>query len=182
VCMYIGAHGAYNALHTIIDAATALRGNDRIEFVFVGEGDVKAELQARVALDRLTNVRFQGLYPRAETPGILSAADCFLLPILRGDFYDLNLPNKFFDYLASGAPVLVSGSCEAGRLVEAAGAGEVLPAEDGQALADAIQRLSGVSPAERAAVGHRGRALAEQRFTREAVFRPLLDSIEHAQG
>lgn len=109
VCMYMGAHGAYNALHTIIDAAVRLRMNPRVAFVFVGEGDVKPELCARVGAERLGNVAFLGLFLRSDTPDILGAADCFLLPILRGDFYDLNLPNKFFDYLASSAPILVSG-------------------------------------------------------------------------
>lgn len=180
VCMYIGAHGAYNALHTIIDAAIALKDDPRVAFVLVGEGDVKPELQARAAAAGLANVQFLGLVPRSETPGLLSAADCFLLPILKGAFYDLNLPNKFFDYLASGAPILVSGSCEAGRIVQAAGAGEVLPAEDGEALAAAIVRLAETDAAQRAVVGQRGRSVARERFSRDAVFRPLLDLMDQA--
>lgn len=180
VCMYIGAHGAYNALHTIVDAAIALRDDPRIVFVLVGEGDVKAVLQARASAAGLRNVRFLGLVPRTETPGLLSAADCFLLPILKGAFYDLNLPNKFFDYLASGAPIVVSGSCEAGRIVEAAGAGEVLPAEDGAALATALVRLAETDVAQRAEVGLRGRRVARDQYSREALFRPLLALMEKA--
>jgi len=178
VCMYIGAHGAYNSLHTIIEAAIALRDDDRIVFVLVGEGDVKASLQERASQVGLRNVQFLGLVPRSETPELLSAADCFLLPILKGTFYDLNLPNKFFDYLASGAPILVSGSCEAGRIVDAAQAGEVLPAEDGTALAAAIVKLAVTDEAQRNSIGKRGRAVAYERYSREAVFRPLLDLME----
>ena len=93
VCMYIGAHGAYNALHTIIDAAICLRGDDRTVFVFVGEGDEKVGLQKRAFEAGLQNVRFLGPVPRSDTPALLSGADCFLLPILKGSFYDLNLPS-----------------------------------------------------------------------------------------
>lgn len=180
VCVYIGAHGAYNALHTIIDAAIALREDRRIAFVLVGEGDVKAALQARVGDAGLRNVRFLGLVPRSDTPSLLSAADCFLLPILKGAFYDMNLPNKFFDYLASGAPILVSGSCEAGRIVEAARAGYVLPAEDGEALAAAIVRLAEMEAPIREAIGARGRAIARDQYSRDAVFLPLLYLMEEA--
>lgn len=180
VCMYMGAHGTYNALHTIIDAAERLASDERICFVLVGEGDVKQELQARVTASALSNVRFLSLHPRHETPGVLSAADCFLLPILRGGFYDLNLPNKFFDYLASGAPILVSGSCEAGRIVESVGAGRVLPPEDGEALAQAIVRLVETLSSERERMGSLGRAVAVQRFTRDVIFKPLVQVIEDA--
>ncbi len=178
VCMYIGAHGEYNSLHTVIDAAILLRHNRSVEFVLVGEGDAKAALQERAREAGLGNVRFIGLVPRSDTPVLLSAADCFLLPILKGEFYEMNLPNKFFDYLASGAPILVGGNCEAGRIVESTQAGEVLPAEDGAALADAIVRLSGMDIAQREEMGERARSVARDRYSREAVFRPLLEMIE----
>ncbi len=178
VCMYIGAHGAYNALHTIIDAAICLHGDDRIVFVFVGEGDEKAGLQRRVNEVELRNVRFLGLVPRSETPALLSGADCFLLPVLKGAFYEMNLPNKFFDYLASGAPVFVSGDCEAGRIVEAAQVGELLPAEDGVALAAALVRFVDSDKVVRDTIGRSARAVAHERYSRDAVFRPLLDLLE----
>jgi glycosyltransferase involved in cell wall biosynthesis len=180
VCMYIGAHGAYNSLHTIIDAAICLRSDDRIAFVFVGEGDQKEGLQKRAFEAGLQNIQFLGLVPRSETPALLSGADCFLLPILKGSFYDLNLPNKFFDYLASGAPVFVSGVCEAGRIVEAARAGEVLPAEDGEALAAALSRFVDADMAYRDTIGRNARVVANESFSREAVFRPLLDALERS--
>jgi glycosyltransferase involved in cell wall biosynthesis len=178
VCMYIGAHGVYNALDTIKDAALELRDDESVEFVLVGEGDVKAGLVARSRESMLRNVRFLGLIPRSSTPELLSAADCFLLPILKGSFYDLNLPNKFFDYLGSGAPILVSGSCEAGRIVQAAGVGEVLEAEDGKALAAAILRLRTTPSHIRQVVGATARSIARDRYSREAVFRPLLGSMK----
>jgi glycosyltransferase involved in cell wall biosynthesis len=178
VCMYIGAHGAYNALHTIIDAAICLRDDDRIVFVFVGEGDEKAGLQRRASEAELRNVRFLGLVPRSETPALLSGADCFLLPILKGAFYEMNLPNKFFDYLASGAPVFVSGDCEAGRIVEAAQVGELLPAEDGAALVAALVRFVDSDKVVRNTIGRSARAVVNERYSRDTVFRPLLDLLE----
>jgi glycosyltransferase involved in cell wall biosynthesis len=95
VVMYMGAHGAYNALDTIIDAALVLNNDPRFLFVLIGDGDEKPKLQKRVSDNHLANVIFLPPMPRAESPGMLSAADAFVLPNRKGEFFKGNLPNSF---------------------------------------------------------------------------------------
>ena len=179
VCMYLGAHGAYNALWTIIDTAEVLRDDPRYLCVLVGDGDEKPRLQAMVQERGLTNVHFLPPMPRMKTPALLRAADVFLLPNRRGKFYTMNLPNKLFDFLASGWPIVVAGRGESGNLVERAGAGCVVPAEDGAAMAEAVIELATLSDAERSAMGESGRRYVVEHYNRDKLSQLFLDTLKH---
>ena len=178
VCMYLGAHGAYNALWTIIDVAEVLRDDPRYLCVLVGDGDEKPRLQAMAQERRLTNVRFLPPVPRMNTPALLQTADVFLLPNRRGEFYTLNLPNKLFDFLAGGRPIVVAGRGESGDLVERAGAGCVVPAEDGAAMAAAVIELANLDGTQRAAMGASGRQYVGEHYNRDKLSKIFLDTLE----
>ena len=180
ICMYLGAHGAYNALWTIIDTAQGLHDDPRFLCVLVGDGDEKPRLQAMVQERELSNVRFLPPVPRAETPTLLRAADLFLLPNRSGEFFTMNLPNKLFDFLISGRPIVVAGHGESGDLVQRAGAGRVVPAEDGAAMTRAVVELASLSDAERAAMGESGRRYVLEHYNRETLSQVFLDVLERA--
>jgi glycosyltransferase involved in cell wall biosynthesis len=180
ICMYLGAHGDYNALDTILDAADALRGDPRYLCVLVGDGDNKPHLQALAQERGLTNVRFLPPVSRVQSPVLLHVADVFLLPNRRGELYTMNLPNKLFDFLASQRPIIVAGRGESANLVQRAGAGRVVEAEDGIAMAQAIVALATLSTAERTAMGEGGRRYALEHYNREDLSHIFLDTLEHA--
>jgi glycosyltransferase involved in cell wall biosynthesis len=180
VCMYLGAHGSYNALWTVIELADALRTNSRYLCVLVGDGDEKPRLQKMTQERGLTNVRFLTTVARETAPSLLRTADVFLLPNRRGDFYAMNLPNKLFDFLAAGRPIVVAGQGESANAVQAAGAGRVVPAEDGAAMAAAIVELAALSGAERAAMGELGRRYVLREYSRESLSQGFAHVLERA--
>jgi glycosyltransferase involved in cell wall biosynthesis len=182
VCLYLGAHGAYNALWTAMDAAEALKEDSRFVFVLVGDGDAKEALQDMVEERGLTNVRFLPPVPRQETPGLLQAADAFVLPNRRGDFFAMNLPNKLFDFLASGRPVVVAGRGESATVVERSGAGRVVGAEDGKGMAKALAELAILDEAERTAMGEAGRRHVLTHFDRSALNQGVLEAFERTRS
>lgn len=169
VAMYMGAHGAYNALGTIIEAATILRDDPRFLFVLVGDGDEKPRLQQRIADLGLTNVILLKPVPRIESAALLSAADAFLLPNRKGDFFAGNLPNKLFDFLASARPVVVAGTGETPELVTAAGCGLVGSAEDSRAMAEALIELAALPVDEINMMGARGRMYVMEHYDRSSL-------------
>ncbi len=169
LCMYLGAHGIYNALGTVIDAAEALRERKDIVFAFVGDGDDKPRLELAVRQKNLGNVRFHAPIPRRESIGVLSAADVFLLPNHAGVFFRMNLPNKLFDFLASARPIVVAGGGETADVVTAAGAGAVVPAQDSLAMARAIEMLQAAGETARAEMGFRARQYAREHYSREVL-------------
>jgi hypothetical protein len=138
---YLGAHGHYNSLWTIIETAKHLKDDERFAFVLIGDGDYKAILVRMVQEFGLKNTILLPPIPRIESPEYLAMADAFLLPNRRGDFFRMNLPNKLFDFLMSGRPIVVAGEGETADIVQAANAGMVVPAEDSLAMADALRKL-----------------------------------------
>jgi glycosyltransferase involved in cell wall biosynthesis len=177
VVMYMGAHGTYNSLDTIIEAAFMLREYPRFLFVFIGDGDEKPKLQKRVADHGLTNVVFLPPMPRVESPEMLSAADAFVLPNRKGDFFSGNLPNKLFDFLASAKPVVVTGTGETSDLVMSAGAGRCCPAEDSRAMAESLIELLVMPLEERRAIGKKGRDYVLEHFDREILSRRFMQIL-----
>ena len=177
VSMYMGAHGAYNALDTIIDAAIALKSDPRFLFVFVGDGDEKPKLQARCSENNLSNVLFLQPVPRMDSPALLAAADAFLLPNRKGEFFTGNLPNKLFDFLASARPVVVTGAGETPELIRAAECGRVGAAEDSQAMVEALTELFELPFEERQAMGFRGREYVMKHYDRNRISEHFLSIL-----
>jgi glycosyltransferase involved in cell wall biosynthesis len=166
VSLYLGAHGHYNSLWTIVEAANLLRGDPHFAFVFIGDGDYKQKLLEMVERYQLNSVVFLPPVPRLDSPRYLAAGDTFLLPNRKGEFYRMNLPNKLFDFLASSRPILVAGEGETADVVLQAGAGVVVPAEDFAAMAQALRNLAGMSRIDRHNMGACGRTFAFTHYNR----------------
>jgi glycosyltransferase involved in cell wall biosynthesis len=90
-----------------------------------------------------------------------------------------NSPNKFFDALASGRPVIVNQPGWTRELVENNDAGVYVPVGDGRALAEAVASLADDAD-RRARMGANARALAERRFSRDDLAGQLIGVLEEA--
>lgn len=166
VGMYLGAHGKYNSLDTILNAAIYLKDYDNFIFIFIGDGDEKASLVKIAKDNNLNNILFYPPIKRNKASEMLAVADYFLLPNLKGSFFEGNLPNKLFDFLASKRPIIVSGKVESGRLVEKINAGVVVDAEDSLQLSESIKSLYELNPEQRAKMGANGREYVKNNYNR----------------
>ncbi|MCU0309239.1 MAG: glycosyltransferase family 4 protein [Thermoleophilia bacterium] len=178
VAMYVGAHGTYSSLFTVLDAAERLRDRDDIRFVLVGGGDQKPALVEDAARRGLANVAFVDPVPKREVPAWLARADLCLLPYQDRELFAGALPNKTFDYLAAARPILASApEGELTRLVREAGCGPVTPPEDAAAMADAVARAAADRTATRE-MGERGAAYARERYDRRALAARFVGLVE----
>ena len=144
VAMYVGAHGTYSSLGTVLDAATILRDTPSIRFVLVGGGDQKPALQADAVQRGLDNVTFVDPVPKQAVPAWLARADVCLLPYQDKALFAGALPNKTFDYMGAGKPIIAAvPPGELSHLITTADCGIAIPPEDPAAMAGAIQRLAG---------------------------------------
>lgn len=161
---YAGTHGLANALDTLLDAASLLRGK-RIAFVLAGGGPEKRRLQARAQAMALSNVHFLDPVPKYQVPALLRRFDLAYIGWQRQPLYRFGIaPNKLIDYMMAARPVL--HAVEAGNdPVAEAGCGLTLAPEDPHALAAAIGRMAGQSAAEREAMGLRGQRYALDNLT-----------------
>lgn len=173
-CMYLGAHGLYNSLHTIIEAANILKFDDDVRFIFIGDGDEKKGLQMAVDKLKLKNVVFVPPVSRNNAPVWLQVADVFLLPNLKGKFYEMNLQNKFFDYLSSAKPIIFAGSGNSADIIEKSHSGLVIESEDYQAMAEAVKDMKLLSQPERDKMGQNGKHYVLKHFERDNLTKRLI--------
>lgn len=181
IAIYVGAHGVNNDLETIIKAATRLRDESPIHFVFVGGGDHKENLLKLCRDQGLKNVLFLPPKPKRKIASYLMAADVCLLAIKKGPFFNGTLPNKLFDYLASGRPIVaaVPREGESARLISDLGAGVVCDPEDDAQMAEAILHVYKNKEVYHDA-GAKVKKYALKRYSRYHLAKELEDVLQEA--
>lgn len=173
--IYTGAHGPANSLETVLEAASLLTSHAEIRFVLVGDGPSKASLVEKADKLKLSNFRFLDPVPKEQIPILLASADAALITLRAVDAFAYAIsPNKLFDYMAAGKPVLSAVPGDIARLVEDTRTGVAIEPEKPKALADAIVRLYQTPVEERMAMGRRGQMLIQERYSREQLAKKLL--------
>lgn len=176
--MYTGAHGPANSLETVLEAARLLEDRRDIRMVLVGDGPSKRELIQKAKALRLTNVQFMDPVPKNQIPNLLASADATLITLRAAEAFSYAVsPNKLFDYMAAGRPVLCAVPGDMARLVEESGAGVAVEPENPEALARAVKRLADSPVEEREDMGRRGRAFVEAHYSREKLAQRLAEIL-----
>ncbi len=180
VAGFTGAHGIANGLDALLDVATELkrRGDTRVKLAFIGDGKEKERLAARAAELGLANCLFFPPVPKSELGAITASLDCGLM-VLKDipAFYRGTSPNKFFDYIAAGIPVVNNYPGWLAGLITEHHCGIVVPPGNVAAFADALQSLA-ADPAGRRSMGAAARALAEKEFARPLLANRFIETLE----
>ncbi len=182
--VFTGAHGLANGLDAVLDAAAELkrRGQSGIRFVFIGSGGQKAHLVERSRREGLDSlVSWVDPIPKVELARVLPRLDVGMM-ILKNlpAFYYGTSPNKFFDYIASGMPVLVNYPGWMADMLQEHKSGVVIPADQPAAFADAVLWMRD-HPEELISMGQRARQLAESRFDRAQLADEFVTTLESAR-
>jgi glycosyltransferase involved in cell wall biosynthesis len=148
----------------LIDALS-LVADANVHLVIAGEGDLRAELEARArggaAADR---VHWLGNLPHDQVGAWFAAADVVAVPSVRDERGNVDgLPNTLLEGLATGTPIVTTAAGGIGAVVEHDRDALVVPERDARAIADAIGALLRDDD-RRARLGRAGRALVEARF------------------
>ena len=176
IVLYAGAHGISNDLNVVLDAAWMLMDQKKIQIVLLGDGKEKPALQARAAELELSNVSFVSSVPKSEMPGALAAADACIAILKPLEEYKTTYPNKVFDYMAAGRPVVLAIDGVIREVVETAQCGLFVEPGNASAMADAICKMAS-DPQSCHAMGLKGRKYLEVNFSREAIGERLLDVL-----
>ncbi len=165
-------HGA----RTILEAAALLKGEADVHFVLVGSGQLGDDVDAwidELGLDDVT--RHQWMEPATLRAHIAKAGACL------GIFGDTDkaarvIPNKVYQCMAVGAPIITRDSPGVRELMVDGEHLLLTPPADPRALADAILRLRD-DPALGASLAEHARALFEARCTPDALGRELREAL-----
>ena len=179
VALYTGAMGRANGTDQLADAAALLRaaGEEAVALVAIGDGSERPRLEERRRRERLDNLLLLPPMPKRELAGIVGAADVTLTLFAPYPVLQTNSPNKLFDSLAAGRPVVLNLDGWLRRTVAEADAGVYVPAGDGEALAVALAALAREPDVVRE-MGVRAHALAESSFARDTIADRLADTLE----
>ena len=164
--VYVGAHGIPNDLDVVLDAADRLRAEPGIRFALVGGGRDRPRLLKRARRMELPNLVFAEAVAKDRIPEVLAAADVGIAILKPLPLFNITYPNKVFDYMAAGRPVVLAIDGVIRARVEEAGAGTFVPPGDAAAMADAVLGYAR-DPALRARHGRAGRDHVEAHFHRE---------------
>ena len=145
LAIFTGTHGVANGLDSVLDAAEVLkqRGCSQIKIALVGQGREKDTLMARAGLLNLDNVLFLDPISKKDIPRLIAGADIGLQVLCNVPaFYYGTSPNKFFDYIAAGLPVINNYPGWVAELIENNNCGYTVEPDNAEAFANALEQAA----------------------------------------
>lgn len=180
--IFAGIHGVANSLDTVLDAGALLMDADveGVLFRLLGDGGEKPRLMERARAMGLTNVEFLDPVSKSRVPEEIAKADAGLLILKKSPVFRWGVsPNKLFDYMGAGRPVIYAVEASNNPVAEA-NAGISVRADDPKDLADGVVRLMQTSLEERKQMGLNGRAYVERNHDLAKLGSVLEQAVTHA--
>jgi glycosyltransferase involved in cell wall biosynthesis len=118
--IHFGTMGRANGLEYIVHAAAMLKKNgiNDVRFIFLGKGAIKKKLQDMAAGFKLNNLLFIDAQPMEVVSELVNLCDVSLVPFTNLPILQTNSPNKLFDSLSAGIPIIVNSAGWTKDLVE----------------------------------------------------------------
>lgn len=182
--VYGGNMGLPQMLTNVIEAAERLQDLPDVQFVFVGDGVQKQELEETVARKGLHNVVLVGRKTPQEMASIFALADILLIHLRKDPLFAITIPGKTIAYLASGRPILAAVEGDAAEVVTDAEAGIACPPGDPLALAERVRWMYALPVEQRERMGECGRQAFLAQFTRKILvdrFERLFEAISNSK-
>lgn len=179
MAIFTGTHGIANGLDAVIDTALELqsRGRDDIKIVLVGQGKLKPHLEQKATDLALRNVIFHPPVNKEKLAGLMASADIGMQVLSNiPAFYFGTSPNKFFDYISAGLPVINNYPGWLAELIEDNECGFAIEPDNVIAFADALV-IAADNRDRLPKMGIKARALAEEQFHRVALADKWVDWV-----
>jgi len=159
VC-YVGGIGRLRGILEVVQAMAQVSSGARLQLVgSFSEADVEASAHAHAGWPRVDALGFLG---RGQVAGVLSSATAGLVTFLPAPNHIDAQPNKMFEYMSAGVPVIASHFPLWKQIIEGNACGLCVDPLDPAAIAKAIDYLV-QHPQEAERMGRNGqRAVAEQ--------------------
>lgn len=166
VVMHAGNIGLAQNVSILARAAEHLRDFEEVLIVVMGDGAARPQLEAEIRRRGLTNIVITPYRPRAEAHELMAAADAHVVSLIPG-LWGCAAPSKTYAIMAMARPfaAAVDPGSEPALIAEEWDCGRVVPADDAQALANALRELR---HAPRDELGARARRAFEAQFSATA--------------
>jgi glycosyltransferase involved in cell wall biosynthesis len=168
MAIFTGTHGQANGLDSVIAAAAELKKRARtdIKLVLIGQGKLKDKLIERSQTLKLDNVIFHDPVNKAKLAELMRGADIGMQLLANiPAFYYGTSPNKFFDYISAGLPVLNNYPGWLASLIIENQCGYSIAPDDPSVFADTLEAAAD-NKQDLPSMGKRAQALARKEFNR----------------
>ncbi len=176
--IHFGSLGLANGAHTIIDSAKLMKDKEDVEFLFVGGGSTEQELINEVKKHQLNNVKFLGKFPMKEISEIVNFCDVSMVSFKDLPILYTNSPNKLFDSLSAGKPIIVNSAGWTKEMVEEYNCGYYINPKKPIELVNKILFLK-EHPEVVIEMGRNSRKLAETEYDKSILTERFVDIVEN---
>lgn len=174
--VYFGSMGIANGMDYIIDAIKEIKDRTGIEFVFMGGGATEPVLKKQCDDYGITNAHFLGGFPLRELSDVVNFCDVCLITFADLPILATNSPNKLFDSLSAGKPVIVNSPGWTKKMVEDHRCGVFTDPKNPKDLANKVIWLK-ENPDECKEMGLNSRKLAETTYDKSILCREFADVV-----
>lgn len=177
--IYTGNIGAVNNSKWLLEAARILKekGREDIGFLLIGDGQMKEELLGKAKEYGLSNFTIMGLMPKVNMVAYLQNALVSFVPLKNTPVLNTSSPNKFFESLVAGVPIIQNTTGWMKEYLETNKVGYTLDADDSEALANLLIELEKNKELVKD-MSERAKVLGAKDFDKNYLSNKMLKAIE----
>lgn len=179
--VHFGSLGLANGAHSIIESAKLLKDREDIEFLFVGGGSTEQDLVDEVEKNNLKNVKFLGKFPMTDVSEIVNFSDVSMISFLDIPILYTNSPNKLFDSLSAGKPIIVNSAGWTKDIAEKYHCGYYVNPNHPEELVEKVLYLKD-NPEVVRSMGQNARKLAETVYDKSILCKKFVEVIEEVDN
>ncbi|MBI5118365.1 glycosyltransferase family 4 protein [Candidatus Poribacteria bacterium] len=175
VAVYTGMLNRHRGLDTVISAMPLVRKSvPSARLKVVGDGNTKPELERLTEQLHLNDyVEFLGWADIPTMYGHIQESSVGVIPHRKNPHTDSTIPNKLFDYMALGKPVVASDLKPLRRIITETDCGRIFQPDDPKSCAQALIECSDLSRAT--AFGKNGQRFVATKYNWQTAANTLLD-------
>lgn len=172
--LYAGNIGRVNNVEWMYESAMQLtRCKSSMKIVMIGDGQLKSDLQIRKEVDGNENLVLLPLMPKKDLVGFIQNASVSLVPLANTPILNTSSPNKLFESLAAGIPVIITTEGWMKEMVYADDLGYYVDPDRSKALTELLTQLAAQNEVEKSRI----REFAKKNFDKRILANQFLKEI-----
>lgn len=177
--IHFGAMGFDNYNEYIVEAAKLAQeqGKDRLNFILLGDGSTVPTIKKMINDYGLKNIQYLGNHKMNVVSDIVNCCSACIVSFRNIPILATNSPNKMFDSLSAGKPIIVNSAGWTKDLVEEENCGCFVDPEKPQDLVDALEDIAN-SPEKCKIWGENSRRLSVEKFDKSILSAKVADVLD----
>jgi glycosyltransferase involved in cell wall biosynthesis len=177
--IYTGNIGPVNNSIWLYETAKVLIAKNRkdVLLLLIGNGQLRKELEEDAQKNNIENIIFLDLMPKVKLVAYLQHAMVSLVPLKNVPILDTSSPNKLFESLAAGIPVIQNTNGWIKTLLEEHGIGFTLAPDNPDALAEILIKIAD-GHINIKAMATKARMIASMQFDKDYLAEKMLSILE----